>query len=136
MTEELINMDGIGNAAIYIADKLGITIAQMYEIYVRAQVTMALIQIVMIMIWCIVFIILLTKISKLTNKIFKITDEDKKYHEGSILMAYIITFVVCMFVIAIVLNLLYDPILALMCPEYTGLKLLLKDIINVANALK
>jgi hypothetical protein len=58
----LINTDGLGTALTYIADKIGITVEQMYRIYVAAQFTQAVLQIIFILIWAIAVIIVVKKI--------------------------------------------------------------------------
>jgi hypothetical protein len=129
MTGELINTDGIGTALVYIADKIGVTVAQMYEIYVHAQQTMAFVQIVFILIWFIVVfgVILITHLY--IKKDASASDEDK--------VLVPITFgagaAIVMFFILIAL---YFPLIAYMCPDYTGLKSLMSDIGQIASFIK
>jgi len=136
MAGELINMDGVGTALISIADKIGITVMQMYNIYVYAQATMALVQIVMIIIWFIctfgAMVIAFTYAHKLDD------DESiKKTNKAEfrICVALLVGAVVGIIVTAI-LAVLYIPVIAIMCPEYTALKSLMNDVVSVAISLK
>lgn len=132
MTEELINMDGIGNALVYIADKIGITVAQMYEIYVKAQAMMALLQIVMILaIIGISISVFLICYFYAINKIFSDIKSDSDRFLASAFIAFI-AFIASGFIMAM----LYTPLLAYLCPEYTALKSLMGDIGNIASILR
>jgi len=139
MAGELINMDGVGTALISIADKIGITVMQMYNIYVYAQATMALVQIVMIIIWFIctfgAMVIAFTYAHKLDDdeSIKKTNKADRIY--VALCVALLVGAVVGIIVTAI-LAVLYIPVIAIMCPEYTALKSLMNDVVSVAISLK
>jgi cytochrome bd-type quinol oxidase subunit 1 len=128
MSGELINMDGIGNALVYIADKIGITVAQMYEIYVTAQATMAILQIVMIII-CVVAMIIA---GASTYSYFKKSGSSF----DDIILGTIIISVIVGVAVAIIMAALYNPLLAYMCPDYTALKSLMSDVVDIAGVIK
>lgn len=129
MAGELINMDGLGTALVYIADKIGITVAQMYDIYLKAQATMALLQIVMI-ITCVIVLIGVMIISYLLLKKQKETDE------ATLVFVPLILGIIAFVIVSIICMALYNPLIAYMCPEYTALKSLMYDITSVANMIK
>ena len=131
MTGELINTDGLGTVLIYIADKLGLTVEQMYKIYVHAQASMAIIQIAMICVWVVVVIITL----KVTFWYCKKNCNNGVSSFDIIAVSIIITIVIAV-ILAFILDILYNPIIAYMCPEYTALKSLMNDIGNIAQILR
>lgn len=131
MTGELINMDGIGTALMSISDKLGITLVQMYEIYYRAQFAMAVIQIVFILIWCII-------VSYILYYVYKVRSETDRSRLNDLPLGVemlIITAIVGA-VSGILLLLLYDPVVAIFCPDYTALRSLMSDVCNIMKAVK
>lgn len=131
MTGELINMDGIGTVLMSISDKLGITLVQMYEIYYRAQFTMAVIQIVFILIWCII-------VSYILYYVYKVRSETDRSRLNDLPLGVemlIITAIVGA-VSGILLLLLYDPVVAIFCPDYTALRSLMSDVCNIMKAVK
>ena len=128
MTGELINTDGLGTALIYIADKLGLTVEQMYKIYVHAQVSIAIIQITMICIW-VVAVIITVKVTYWYCK--KDSNTMRDIIEASIIVTIIIAVI-----LTFILVILYNPIIAYMCPEYTALRSLMNDIGNIAQILR
>jgi len=135
MAGELINMDGVGTALISIADKIGITVMQMYNIYVYAQATMALVQIVMIIIWIIctfgAMVIAFTYAHKLDD------DESiKKTNKADRICVALLVGAVVGIIVTAILAVLYIPVIAIMCPEYTALKSLMNDVVSVAISLK
>jgi cytochrome b subunit of formate dehydrogenase len=128
MSGELINMDGLGNALIYIADKIGLTVNQMYDIYVNAQATMAILQIVMVII-CVLAMIVSGIVVYIYFKKNGSSCDDSIL--ASIILAIVIGGITTVIMVA-----LYNPLLAYMCPEYTALKSLVYDMTNIANVLK
>lgn len=131
MTEELINMDGIGNALVYIADKIGVSVAQMYEIYVKAQATMALLQIalILIVIGVSIGIFLLFYFYAAKKMDDTLNDTDRFLLSGMIS-------IVSLVIMAFICSALYYPLLAYFCPEYTALQSLMQDIGNIAKVLR
>jgi len=134
MTEELINTDGLGTALVYIADKIGITVEQMYHIYVSAQFTMAVTQIVFILIWAVSTIIIL-KIAYDRNKGDLKDTSHFGNNDSAILKVFICTAVGSAFIGSILLF-LYGPVIAIFCPDYMALQSLMEDIGKIASILK
>jgi uncharacterized membrane protein YagU involved in acid resistance len=129
MTGELINTDGFGTALIYIADKLGLTVDQMYKIYVHAQASMAITQIILICLWVvIVSITFIVTYSHLLKKNCKIDPAE------TVFFSFVVIIVIAV-ISAFVLLALYHPIIAYMCPEYTALKSLMNDIGSIIKIL-
>jgi uncharacterized membrane protein YidH (DUF202 family) len=127
----LINTDGLGTALTYIADKIGITVEQMYRIYVAAQFTQAVLQIIFILIWAIAVIIVVKKIY-----VWQMSIHTERYdRDTGILLTFLGSVIVIVFV-SLILSVIYDASVAILCPEYTALQSLMKDIVNIATKLK
>lgn len=124
MSGELINTDGLGSALMYIADKLNITLQQMYEIYARAQFFMGIVQIAMILIWCIVMIVVFV----LITKYLKLITKSDSIFEFDVMMPTLMAMLIVGSVFGVILTFLYNPILAIMCPDYMALKSMIYDI--------
>jgi amino acid transporter len=136
MTNELINIDGIGMALISIADKIGITVMQMYNIYVYAQATLALVQIAMIVIWIICTFGAMVIAFKYAHKLVNDDEDVKKIQTSDRICVTLILGMVVSVLVAVILVGLYNPVIAFMCPEYTALKSLMNDVVSVAISLK
>ena len=130
MNETLLNTDGLGNAMIYIADKIGMTLEQVYYVYLQAQFVMATVQIVMTVIcfalFFITFIYLYRREEKRSDNRVDIDDIF-----GIVIVSAIITIFPLLLCVA-----LYTPIIAMFCPEYTALNSLMNDIGHLASVLK
>lgn len=117
------NQLGLGDALVQIADKIGVTVQQMYTIMVEAQVTIAIIQIIFILVdlisAVIIFGIVIWFIKKYCN------DE---LDWGVALFLTIVGWLI----LSMILTLLYRPVIALMCPEYTALQ----EIITVFSHIR
>jgi hypothetical protein len=125
MTGELINMDGVGTALMAISDKLGMTLLQMYDVYFRAQFVMAIVQIVFILLWCIITACIIYYTYKLRSCI------KRNHYSDMPLMIEMLAVTLCAgFTIGILLLFLYDPVIAIFCPDYTALQSLIHDIEN------
>lgn len=129
MAGELINMDGLGTALVYIADKIGITVAQMYDIYFRAQAAMAILQIVMVL----VSVIVLVGVMAISYILLK---KQKETDEATLVFVPLVLGIIAFVIVAVICMALYNPLLAYMCPEYTALKSLMYDITSVANLVR
>jgi hypothetical protein len=129
MAGELINTDGLGTALVYIADKIGITVAQMYDIYVKAQAAMAIVQIIMILLWVVV-------VSIVAIFVYSNFKKDNKDDMFAVITVTLMSTIIIGIVLAGVLAFLYNPIIAYMCPEYMALKSLMSDISHIATILK
>jgi len=138
MTEELINTDGIGTALVYIADKIGITVEQMYHIYVGAQVTMATVQIVMIATWFIVvaLTIVFVYMFGMRSEKQEHPDRNKDAYQFDVIVVSVSVGTIVGILLALVLAFMYVPIIAYLCPEYTALKSLMSDLSTITNILK
>lgn len=129
MAEELINMDGIGLALTSIADKIGMTVAQMYEIYVRAQFAIAIAQIVFIIIWAVIVIVVV-------RKVYVWAYADNKGYESDRMGKMFFGCLATVGLVSFVMMILYDASIAIMCPEYTALQNLMGDIGDMIQLLK
>ena len=109
MTGELVNLDGLGNAFIYIADKIGFTLQEIYTIYVSAQQAIALVQISFVLLWAIVTIVAGYCLYRYATKARTM----EIFHFGTLAVSA---------VFGIVLLFLYRPLIALLCPEYSAIQ--------------
>ena len=109
MTGELVNLDGLGNAFIYIADKIGLTLQEIYTIYVSAQQTIALIQISFAILWAIVTLVSGYCLYRYATKV-------------KIMEIFIFGLIAVSAVFGIILLFLYLPTVALFCPEYSAIQ--------------
>lgn len=128
MADELINMDGIGTALMYITDNLGMTVVQMYEIYARAQFIIGMVQIILILLWCIIMFFVIKSVytwchKKKSHHCFDADDQENH----NIFLTLLITSCIGV-VLAFIMWTIYDPVIACLCPEYTALKSLMYDI--------
>lgn len=129
MAEELINTDGLGSAMIYIVDKLNMTLAQVYEIYARAQFTMGAVQILLILIWFISMIVIFVY----AVNILKREAESKTMVTPDVLVPLVFIMFISGALLGFLLAFLYSPIMAILCPEYSALTSLMHDIGEMVN---
>lgn len=122
MTEQLINTDTLSQTLVILADKLGMGLQQMYEIYISAQQTMALLQIV----FTIATTVGLMVIMFLTFKYYKNHKQDNKYEATELFCLMGGICVSLSFILVMVC--LYNASLALICPQYTALHAMILDI--------
>jgi hypothetical protein len=124
MTGEIIDINSISSAIIYIADKLNMTLAQIYEIYARAQFTIGIVQIVMVLAWCGIMV----GVFIYTTKNFKKELGSKTIFDPDVLIPTIFVMVTAGAVFGLILTALYSPVIAVTCPEYSALQSLMHDI--------
>ena len=130
MTEVTVSEQGIGNAMIYIADKLGMTIEQMYQVYFHSQRALAMIQLSLIL----AFIVGTIIITYVMYRVYTSGKVESKYMD--LLQDFgkcFVIWIVVVFTLAIVLVTLYYPIVALVCPEYTAIQSMISSLRSVVR---
>jgi len=122
---DLITTDNLGIVLDNITDQIGITVAQMCEIYIRAQFIVGIVQIIMIVALCIISIVVFKFFLKQcagAEDIFGNVDKVKNLFLAIVLAGLVIM------LITFIMVCLYDPIIACLCPEYSAVKSLMHDI--------
>ena len=109
MTGELVNLDGLGNAFIYIADKIGLTLQEIYTIYVSAQQAIALIQISFVLLWMIVTIVAGYCLYRYAKKV-------------KVMEIFLFGLIAVSAATGLILAFLFPPVIALFCPEYSAIQ--------------
>lgn len=117
----------IGDALVQIADKLGITVQQVYELFVSVQSTKGIILIIQIFIFLIGTFIILNYLWKVSEKM----KSEEKY-KGSELPDVIMMFggffgILIYFFIIVLIG---DAVLQIMYPEYFGAKELIESLLR------
>jgi amino acid transporter len=132
MTSELTTLVkemGLGEAVVTVfdklADRLGITVQTIYMIIVNAQRTIALVQISFILIW--IASILITA----GFMVYRRNKKDKTDWELDDYAPLLITLLIVGAIMAFILVFLYEPVIALLCPEYAALKEMLAVFSNI-----
>jgi len=107
---------GIGTAMVYIADKLGLTLEQVYQVYVHSQKIIALVQLVEIA----AYIIGATAIIYTVRRWYLKETKDIKYVDSYVILIYSARAVIGVALLGVLLYGLYFPTIALVCPEYVA----------------
>lgn len=118
----MVAEQNIGNAMIYIADKLGMTIEQVYQVYLASQFTLALIGIAEIA----AFVIGCAVIVTVCYRAYKMENDSTTSYGDCTLKYYMIALASCV-LFGLVLLALYDPIVMLICPQYATIHAMLHD---------
>lgn len=125
MGSELINTDGLSQALIVLADKLGIGLQQMYAIYVSAQQVMAAVHIAFTIMTVIGIVIIMFGMKKYYD-----THKSERYCDGTGLFC-ILGATALGFVFIFAMAELSSAFVALLCPQYTALHAMMGDISNL-----
>jgi uncharacterized membrane protein len=123
----VVSGQSIGDAMMYIADKLNLTVEQVYQVYLRAQVILAIIQIVEI----VIFVIGVVIIGYICFEKYKKAEESCTFSNAD-LKYFMIGFVATL-LLGIVLLALYDPIVALTCPEYAAMQAMIHNFASIVK---
>jgi hypothetical protein len=117
--EELINTQPIADSVVYIADKLGYTVEQIYTVYTHAYTTIALVNMIALIVVSIITTIAFILIYRYLRKSNDIDD--------SAFGAGLWAGLVCTITIfaAIVIR---DTLIMYLCPEYTAINAILYQI--------
>jgi hypothetical protein len=127
MTNALINTEPIANAMLTIADKLGYTVQQIYQIYVAAQFKIAMINAILATASILTMLILIVYLWWYHKKLKDANDydaEEKIFYRaffGGIIVAIIIGF----------LCVLQGILIQLYCPEYCAIQQMLSQFGNL-----
>lgn len=130
VTKAVANDMGLGDAIVYVADKIGISVQHMYEIMIHAQVTMAILNIVLMVCWCV--IVAVTAV--ITYRTIVKPHLNDKGYSSDIGMRWIVmagvTAIVALLAI-FPLTILQSSLVAIFCPEYSALKEMLYTFKNI-----
>lgn len=121
------DLNTIGNAMVVIADKLGIAIGEVYEIFLNSQIVLAYISIIQLVIVIGVPLIVCTAFYYQKKKVYL---EDKKYNRNpinfiideNVLVPMIIIAIVSFIIACVVALFLNDILIRLLIPEYATIK--------------
>ncbi len=119
MSGELINMDGIGTALVYIADKLGVTVQHIYTVYVAAQQTIAVINVLFAILFM-VGAVIITKILYTAYKAHKTSIYD------SFELVMIFSGIGAYTALLVLLLVIRSAVVAYFCPEYMAIQSLIE----------
>jgi hypothetical protein len=130
MVTETIARQSIGDAMVYIADKIGLTLEQVYQIYVGSQMALALIQIALIL----VFVIGSVTICFLCFRTYKNETKDSKdYDHSDAQLKYGMFAIFGCAMLGLAVALLYSPITAVVCPEYSAIQAMIGDFASLVS---
>lgn len=136
---ELINESEFATAIDIIADRLGIAVTEIFEIFVEAQATIGVLTIAIIfaaILTCLISYFIMMKLisGKYTyrNAIKKL-DRASTYTDSDTTFVYVvapvIVAVITLFVSALIFECVGDGLIRILCPEYTAIT----DIISIVK---
>jgi uncharacterized membrane protein YidH (DUF202 family) len=123
MTGELINTDALAGALVTLANMLGMTIQQMYVIYVSAQQIIGIVQIVLTVVWAIGIIAILMYL----YRYYKANKQPDSYSDMTGVICLVAAILACIIFTLVLWN-MYDAIIAVLCPQYAALQAMMRDI--------
>jgi hypothetical protein len=118
---------GLGDAIVYVADKIGISVQHMYEIMLHAQITIAIINILLLIVWCATIVVTVIVVYRKFVK----PHEDTTYDSGMRWLTLSVITAIVALIVACVLTSLQSSLVTVFCPEYSALKELLYTFKNI-----